>query len=104
MRNTVWDSQRRCLGLIDFERSEYGPAVRDLVRLEYGPWDARPDLRTAFHDGYGRALTPLENDALRCMAALDALSGIVWGTQAGDPEVVDRAHRTLHRLQHDASS
>lgn len=38
------------------------------------------------------------------MAALDALSGIVWGTHTGDPEVVDRAHRTLHRLQHDASS
>lgn len=101
LRNTLWASHLRRLALIDFERSEYGPAVRDLVRLEYGPWERRPELRDAFHDGYGQLPSPLETDVLRCMAALDALSGIVWGTHAGDEEVVARAHRTLSRLRLD---
>jgi aminoglycoside phosphotransferase (APT) family kinase protein len=38
-RNFLWDAATRRLALIDFERAEPGPAVRDLVRLEYGPWD-----------------------------------------------------------------
>ena len=37
-RNWVWDPTGRQLALIDFERAESAPAVRDLVRLEYGPW------------------------------------------------------------------
>jgi hypothetical protein len=49
--------------LIDFERAELATAVRDLVRLEYGPWDQRPDLRDSFVGGYGRNLTPARRHA-----------------------------------------
>ena len=84
--------------MIDFERAEPGPAVRDLVRLEYGPWDQRPDLRASFLGGYGRALTPAEEEALPRLAALDALSGLQWGTLNGDREVTSRARRTFARL------
>ena len=34
-----------------FERAEVAPAVRDLVRLEFGPWDGRTDLRASFLAG-----------------------------------------------------
>jgi Ser/Thr protein kinase RdoA (MazF antagonist) len=91
----LWDQRTRRLALIDFERAEPGPAVRDLVRLKYGVWEARPDLRDAFLHGYGRALTGEETEALRCLAALDALSGLQWGTAHGDDEVANRARATF---------
>lgn len=97
-RNFLWDATTGRLALIDFERAEYGPAVRDLVRLEYGPWDGRPDLSASFLAGYGRMLTAAEETALPSLAALDALSGLLWGTASNDQEVVARARRTLDRL------
>ena len=97
-RNWLWDPAARRLAVIDFERAEPAPAVRDLVRLEYGPWDQRPDLRDAFMGGYGRTLTSTETKAMRCLAALDALGGLLWGTRNPDHEVTSRARRTLDRL------
>ena len=97
-RNWLWDQATRQLAVIDFERAEPAPAARDLVRLEYGPWDQRPDLRASFLGGYGRALTCTEEEALPCLAALDALSGLQWGTLNGDREVTGRARRTFARL------
>jgi Ser/Thr protein kinase RdoA (MazF antagonist) len=99
LRNWLWNQATRQLAMIDFERAETGPAVRDLVRLEYGPWDQRPDLRAAFLDGYGRALTHAEEQALPRLAALDALSGLHWGTLNDDREVICRARRTFARLR-----
>jgi len=99
LRNWLWNQAARQLAIIDFERAETGPAVRDLVRLEYGPWDQRPDLRASFLDGYGRALAHAEEQALPRLAALDALSGLQWGTANGDREVTGRARRTFARLR-----
>lgn len=96
-RNWLWDPAAGRLGVIDWERAEPAAAVRDLVRLEYGPWDRRPDLREAFLAGYGRVLTAEEHEMLACHAVLDALSGLVWGTANDDDEVVNRAWRTFER-------
>jgi aminoglycoside phosphotransferase (APT) family kinase protein len=96
-RNWLWDPARGQLGVIDWERAELAPAIRDLVRLEYGPWDGKPDLREEFFTGYGRALTPEEGEMLACYAVLDALSGLCWGMANGDDEVVNRAWRTFER-------
>ena len=98
-KNFLWDASVGRLSLIDFERAELGPAVRDLVRLEYGTWDGKPHLREAFIDGYGRQLTAAEETALHSLAALDALSAIQWGTANSDQRVVDRGYRTLARLE-----
>ena len=95
-RNWLWDPAGR-LGVIDWERAEPAAAIRDLVRLEYGPWDRRPDLREEFLAGYGRVLTAEEHEMLACYAILDALSGLVWGMANGDDEVVNRAWRTFER-------
>ena len=96
-RNWLWDAASSQLGVIDWERAEPAAAIRDLVRLEYGPWDRRPDLREQFLAGYGRTLTAQEHEILACYAVLDALSGLRWGTANGDNEVVQRAWRTFER-------
>jgi Ser/Thr protein kinase RdoA (MazF antagonist) len=97
-RNFLWNAPNQQLALIDFERAEVAPAVRDLVRLEFGPLDGRPDLRASFLAGYGRTLTDSEETALRGFAAADALSGLQWGTANNDKEVTARGYRTLDRL------
>ncbi|MEV6330441.1 phosphotransferase [Streptomyces sp. NPDC051909] len=84
--------------VIDFERSEPGPAVRDFVRI-LDALGGRPDLFEAFFDGYGRRLTELEVAWLGAEAALDAVSGIAFGSRNGDPELVERGHRTLAALR-----
>ncbi|GAA2630296.1 hypothetical protein GCM10010425_31540 [Streptomyces spororaveus] len=83
--------------LLDFERSEYASATRDMVRLS-DTWTGRDDLRAAFLDGYGRLLDPDEELRLDCEAAFDAVSGIAYGMSHGDPEVTERGRRTLLRL------
>ncbi|PZT73371.1 MULTISPECIES: phosphotransferase [unclassified Streptomyces] len=86
------------LRIIDFERSEPQSAVRDLVRL-LDCFDGRADLDEAFFDGYGRRLTEAEEARLRVEAVLDAVSGIDFGNRTGDPELVERGHRTLVRCR-----
>ncbi len=97
-RNWLWDPAARRLAMIDFERAEVAPAVRDLVRLVDGAWDGRPDLAQAFFTGYGRALSGIEEEALTCLTVLDAASGLGWGTANGDGEVISRARKTFARL------
>lgn len=86
------------VAVIDLERSEPGPAVRDLVRLS-DAWHGRPDLLGAFLAGYGRRLTPAEQAWLVIDAALDAVSAIAYGSTHADPELVERGRRTLARLR-----
>ncbi|MCQ9182420.1 phosphotransferase [Streptomyces sp. IBSBF 2953] len=86
------------VAVIDFERSEPGPAVRDLVRLS-DAWAGRDDLFEAFLAGYGRSLTAAEEARLVIDAALDSVSGIAYGAAHGDPELVERGRRTLARLR-----
>ncbi|MGW6833755.1 phosphotransferase [Streptomyces sp. NPDC054949] len=86
------------LAVIDFERSEPGPAVRDLVRLS-DAWAGRPDVHRAFLAGYGRPLTDAEEARLIIDMALDAVSGIGFGIVHGDPELVERGRRTPARLR-----
>jgi 8-oxo-dGTP pyrophosphatase MutT (NUDIX family) len=86
------------LAVIDFERSEPAPAVRDLVRLS-DAWAGRPDLYQALLAGYGRPLTAVEEEHLVVEAVLDSVSGIQYGAAHGDPELVERGKRTLQRLR-----
>ncbi|WP_326841086.1 NUDIX domain-containing protein [Streptomyces sp. NBC_01558] len=100
------EDSRPFVAVIDLERSEPGPAVRDLVRLS-DAWHGRPDLLAAFLAGYGRPLTPAEQARLVIDAALDAVSAIAYGAAHGDLELVERGRRTLARLRaehHDSPS
>ncbi|MGW2955883.1 phosphotransferase [Streptomyces eurythermus] len=98
LRNLRWDETTGTLYVIDFERSEEGPAVRDFVRLS-DAWHGRPDLFQAVMDGYGRRFTPDEEAHLTVLSVLDAVSGISYGAAHGDPELVERGRRTLARLR-----
>jgi len=90
-RNWLWDQSSCRLAMIDFEWAGAHPAVRDMVRLEYGAWDQRPDLRQAFLAGYGRPFRSRENEVFRCLLALDALNAVRWGEANHDPEITSRA-------------
>ncbi|AWL42248.1 MULTISPECIES: phosphotransferase [unclassified Streptomyces] len=98
LRNLRWDERAEDLYVIDFERSEPGPAVRDFVRLS-DAWHGRPDLFQALLDGYGRRFQPEEEAQFTVLSVLDAVSGIAYGTAHGDPELVERGLRTLTRLR-----
>ncbi|MEW2626023.1 phosphotransferase [Streptomyces sp. NPDC048106] len=98
LRNLRWDEDADVLYVIDFERSEEGPAIRDFVRLS-DAWHGRPDLLQAVLDGYGRPFTPEEEAQLTVLSVLDSVSGISYGASHGDPELVERGRRTLARLR-----
>jgi Ser/Thr protein kinase RdoA (MazF antagonist)/8-oxo-dGTP pyrophosphatase MutT (NUDIX family) len=100
LRNALLDGDEPNIhvGLIDYERAEYGPPVRDFARLS-DAWDGRPDLARSFFSGYGRELSPAEVARLACEAGLDAVSGVGYGAAHHDPELVERGLRTLRRLR-----
>ncbi|MFK0119291.1 phosphotransferase [Streptomyces sp. NPDC090994] len=98
LRNLRWDEAAAALYVIDFERSEDGPAVRDFVRLS-DAWHGRPDLFQAVMDGYGRRFTPDEKAHLSILTVLDSVSGISYGAGHHDPELIERGRRTLARLR-----
>ncbi|MDN0200000.1 aminoglycoside phosphotransferase family protein [Streptomyces sp. S.PNR 29] len=97
-RNLMWSTGLGQAGWIDFERSRLATAVQDFVLMACTPWADRPDLRAACLQGYGRDLTPEEQNALACLAALDAVSCLAWGPAHDDPHVTARGRRTLDRL------
>ncbi|MFF1907242.1 phosphotransferase [Kitasatospora sp. NPDC058218] len=98
LRNLRWDADTGTLYVIDFERAERGPAVRDFVRMS-DAWTSRPDLHEAVMAGYGRHLSQAEEQHLAVHAVLDAVSGIQYGAANHDPELVERGRRTLARLR-----
>ncbi|MEY9840498.1 phosphotransferase [Streptacidiphilus sp. EB103A] len=98
LRNLLWDAASSTLSVIDFERSEPGPAIRDLVRLS-DAWAGQPQLYEAFLCGYGRALTMAEEERFALDTVLDAVSGIQFGAAHGDLELLERGTRTLARLR-----
>ncbi|MER6121678.1 aminoglycoside phosphotransferase family protein [Streptomyces sp. NPDC001795] len=97
-RNWLYDTGVGALAVVGLERARPHAAVFDVVRLACGPWAERPELRTAFCQGFGRELTGVEETALRCLSALDAASALSWGVPHDDQEVVARGRRTLARL------
>ncbi|MFJ9420021.1 phosphotransferase [Streptomyces sp. NPDC101227] len=97
-RNLLWDAPSECAALLDFERARPALAVDDFVHLAVGPWVQQPRLRRVFFTGYGRELTYPERQVLPALAAMDAVSGLVWGTRVHDVEVTERARRTLKLL------
>ncbi|MET7853293.1 aminoglycoside phosphotransferase family protein [Streptomyces avermitilis] len=96
-RNLLWSGAREA-AWVDFDRSRFAPAVQEFVPSACGVWADRPALRTACLRGYGRDLTPEEQHALKCLAALDAVSRLTWGPDNNDPLVTARGRRTLDRL------
>ncbi|SRR6266568_2980185 len=73
--------------------------ARDFVRLHFRCWTARPDLRDAFFDGYGRNLTEVDQQAICHCGAIDVLTALVRGRQTGDATMTAHGRQTLRQLQ-----
>jgi hypothetical protein len=59
----------------------------------------RPDLQDAFLDGYGRPLSPAEDQLIWHLGALDALTALARGRQNADLELVAVGRDTLRQLR-----
>ena len=66
-------------GVIDFEFAYWDVRVADFSRDPDWSWIRRPDLADAFFEGYGRSLTPKEEQQLLVAHAEYALGAILWG-------------------------
>ncbi|MFJ8871324.1 phosphotransferase [Streptomyces sp. NPDC102473] len=97
-RNLMWSTARQQAGWIDFEHSRAATTVQDFVLMACPTWTDRPDLRAACLQGYGRNLTAEEQHALKCLAAIDAASCLVWGPKLDNSHLTARGRRTLGRL------
>jgi aminoglycoside phosphotransferase len=81
-------------GVIDFEFAHWDVRVTDFARDPDWTWLVRPDLTDAFREGYGRALTPAEEQQLLVRRAHYALEAVLWGR--------DNAYYGFEREGHDA--
>jgi thiamine kinase-like enzyme len=84
--------------VIDFSGAGRNAAAADFARLFIGPWWERPDLSSAFFDGYGRGLTDDELDAVRLQLPVLAVMVLSHGHRRGNAEMARRGHRRLARL------
>lgn len=66
-------------GVIDFEFAYWDVRVADFSRYPDWEWIHRPDLVAALFDGYGRPLTPREEQQALVARTQYALSAITWG-------------------------
>ncbi|MFE0508671.1 aminoglycoside phosphotransferase family protein [Streptomyces sp. NPDC058964] len=94
----LWSPRLGQAAWIGFEHARFGTAVEDFVGMSRGIWADRPDLRTAWFQGYGRDLLPEERHALKGLAALNAVNCLVQGPAHDDPATTARGRRTLDRL------
>lgn len=85
--------------LIDFGKAKRDVQLRDFERMQYQEWRDRPDLRAAFFDGYGRALSDGEEEALTCIGAVAAATTILWARSHGAEHFEQHGWRTLELLR-----
>lgn len=69
-------------GVIDYEFAHWDVRVADFSRYPNWEWIERPELVEAFLEGYGRPLTPREEEQCLVARTRYALSAITWGRQA----------------------
>ena len=87
------------VAVIDFGRSGLDLLLRDVERLWFAEWVGHPQLRDAFFDGYGRALTPDEIATVEARGAFQAGGTIVWSIEHGDPAFEQTGRDLLSRLR-----
>lgn len=90
-----WLRSPEGIRIIDFESAARRVAALDFARLWIGPWWERPDLATAFFDGYGRPMTDEEHACVRLQLPAFAISLVSHGRRHGD---LDSVRRGRHRL------
>lgn len=92
-RNILWDD---AAGLIDFETSRYEAIGRDFLRITQRTLRKRPDLRTAFYQGYGRDLDQNEGELMRICTVTDAAAIVITATARGQRAFAEEARGILN--------
>lgn len=83
------------VGVIDFETSRYEAVGRNFLRITQRTLHHRPDLRTAFYDGYGREPDPAETELIRICTVTDAATIVVTSTALGQHASTNEARTIL---------
>lgn len=83
---------------IDFGAAAVAPVVWDFARLFLGPWWERPAIAAAFFEGYGRTLTGEEQEAVRLLTPVFAISLLTHAVLSDDRQLARRARRRLDLL------
>jgi Ser/Thr protein kinase RdoA (MazF antagonist) len=85
--------------LIDFGKAKRDVQLRDFERMQHQEWRSRPDLREAFFDGYGRALSDAEEQMLTCIGAVAAVTTVLWARAHAAEAFEQHGWRTLEFLR-----
>jgi pyruvate,water dikinase len=96
-RNLLWDSARRVLGVIDFEKAALAPAARDIASITAAMPPGRNDLPAAFYQGLGREPRGDELSAAGAFIVLTALIDYAWAQENGDHDEASAARATFAR-------
>ena len=87
------------LRVIDFGHAEADLAVQDFKLLARNDWVGHPELREAFFEGYGRALSPYEEAQLSALVTLSAVNKVLKTSEQGNKQMIRRAQRSFDRLR-----
>lgn len=68
-------------GVIDFEFAYWDVRATDFTRYPNWEWIDHPERIAAFFEGYGRALTPAEEEQRLVCHVQYALAAVVWGME-----------------------
>jgi aminoglycoside phosphotransferase (APT) family kinase protein len=85
-------------GVIDFEFAHWDVRVAEFSRYPDWEWIHRPDLVEALLEGYGRSLTPVEEQQCLVARAQYALGAITWGMEAAYYGFVAEGRQALKHL------
>lgn len=85
-------------GVIDFEFARWDVRVADFTRYPDWEWMRRPDLVDAFFVGYGRSLSPKEEQQRLVAHVQYALGAIVWGEENAYHGFAQEGRQALRRL------
>ena len=85
-------------GVIDFEFAYWDVRVADFSRYPNWEWMHRPELLQALFDGYGRSLTPREEQQLLVAHTQYALGAISWGREHSYGGYVEEGRQALRHI------
>ena len=85
-------------GVIDFEFAQLDVRVTDFSRYPNWEWIRRLELLVAFFDGYGRSLTPKEEQQQLVTRTSYALGTISWGREHSYDGFVEEGRQALRHV------
>ncbi|MBI2373997.1 MAG: aminoglycoside phosphotransferase family protein [Deltaproteobacteria bacterium] len=95
LRNWLIDA-RAAVRIVDFEHARLDHPVVDLVRLACFEWPGRPELESAFLEGYGG---PCDEPVLVAISTLDTAATLAWAERHRDHEYAARGVRMLSAIE-----